>query len=182
MQPRKSWSAAASSACWMGCFPLIADLPAPFSPRPLTPARQLEKGSALLTCSILTKLFSHFATTHQRRSTQYVGIPCMRPLGSGQLDGLIVTAKMLIQVTWLFEGLWKCPYHEVSGCGSGPEARVCQPRWIEEPAAQAWSTPSLAGSDVAINKSRKIFNHEWKYRQKTFTNFMHNFPNCFINI
>lgn len=40
-----------------------------------------------------------------------------------------------------------CSHRGVSGCGSGPEARVCPPRWIEEPAARAGSTPSLVGSE-----------------------------------
>lgn len=40
-----------------------------------------------------------------------------------------------------------CSHREVSGCESGPEARVCQPRWIEGPAARAESTPSLADSE-----------------------------------
>lgn len=43
-----------------------------------------------------------------------------------------------------------CIHHEVSGCESGPEARVCPPHWIEEPAAQAESTPSPAGSEEKI--------------------------------
>lgn len=42
-------------------------------------------------------------------------------------------------------GLWS--NRGASGCESGPEARVCLPRWIEEPAARAESTPSLAGSE-----------------------------------
>lgn len=38
-------------------------------------------------------------------------------------------------------------HHGVSGCESGPEARVCLPRWIEGPEARAGSTPSPAGSE-----------------------------------
>lgn len=40
-----------------------------------------------------------------------------------------------------------CSHHGVSGCESGPVARVCLPRWIEGPAARVESTPSLAGSE-----------------------------------
>lgn len=44
----------------------------------------------------------------------------------------------------------------VSGCESGSEARVCQPHWIEEPEAQAKSTPSQAGSENKKTCVRKI--------------------------
>lgn len=50
--------------------------------------------------------------------------------------------------------LWS--HHGVSGCESGPEARVCQPHWIEEPAAQAESTPSLAGSEERETKAGEL--------------------------
>lgn len=43
-----------------------------------------------------------------------------------------------------------------SGCESGPEARVCLPRWIEEPAARAESTPSLAGSEERKTASEEL--------------------------
>lgn len=47
MQPRKSCSAAGSSACWTGRFPLPPALDAPRSPCPLTPAKTRECCSAL---------------------------------------------------------------------------------------------------------------------------------------
>lgn len=48
---------------------------------------------------------------------------------------------------------YMCSNRGVSGCESGPEAKVCLPRWTEEPAARAESSPSLAGSE---ERKRKI--------------------------
>lgn len=39
------------------------------------------------------------------------------------------------------------PHRGAFGCGSGPGARVCPPRWTEGPATLEESTPSLAGSE-----------------------------------
>lgn len=57
-----------------------------------------------------------------------------------------------------------CSHHGVSGCESGPEARVCPPRWIEEPAARAESTPSLAGSEEK-KKHNKDAQPSWQQSQ-----------------
>lgn len=49
------------------------------------------------------------------------------------------------------------PSHRgASGCESGPGAKVCPPRWIEEPAAQAESTPSPAGSERKKRNSSRL--------------------------
>lgn len=57
-----------------------------------------------------------------------------------------------------------CSHRGVSGCESGPEARVCPPRWIEEPVARAESTPSLAGSEEKKNnKDAQPSWQQWKH-------------------
>lgn len=40
-----------------------------------------------------------------------------------------------------------CSHRAAFGCGSGPGARVCPPRWTGGPAARGGSTPSPAGSE-----------------------------------
>lgn len=65
---------------------------------------------------------------------------------------------------WDIAEAWTCgafwSNRGASGCESGPEARVCLPRWIEEPAARAESTPSLAGSEERKTASEELLSDE----------------------
>lgn len=58
-------------------------------------------------------------------------------------------------------------HHGVSGCESGPEARVCPPRWIEGPEARAGSTPSLAGSEERQTTTKTLSGSNYTTAQLT---------------
>lgn len=142
MQPRKSCSAAASSACWLTCFPLAPGFAAFLSPCDRPPARMQRQHSwPLISCFTQTQIdVSQISPSSAQMSYQR-------------------ETKELSTSIWV-EGGYSYQY-AVAVCASWLGARVCQPRWSGGLVTRARSIRSLVGS-------RRINKHTVKGRKRHY--------------
>lgn len=149
MQPRKSCSAAASSACWLTCFPLAPGFAAFRSPcdRPPAMMQRQQSWPSILWPSCYGQ------TTAAKKSQSSSFGPRLR------LRKLSERKRKPSTTIWL-EGRYSYRY-AVAVCESWLGARVCQPHWSVGLVTQAMSIRSLVGS-------RRINKHSVKSRKRHY--------------